>query len=153
MSQAPSVAEPGAAPTVVRTAVDELTAQLCELSGHIHAATGELVDLLGRLEACGGWQGSGIRSIGHWASIYLGIDGRTAAQQARVGRQLADLPLIAAAVAAGELGWSKLRLLARVAEPASQAKWLDLARELSVGQLARIVAAYRRAADADDPDR
>jgi Domain of unknown function (DUF222)/HNH endonuclease len=141
------------APTAVRTEADELTSALCELAGQIHAATAELVRLLGRLDALDGWQGVGIRSLGHWASIYLGIDLRTAAQQARVGRQLEALPAIAGAAAAGELGWSKLRLLARVAEAASETKWLDLAREMSVGQLARVVAAYRRASDTDDPDR
>jgi hypothetical protein len=157
VSQCPSVTEPNAAPTggpfVVRTEVDELTAQLCELAGHVHAAAAELVRLLGRFDAIDGWQGVGIRSLGHWASIYLGIDLRTAAHQAKVGRQLDDLPAIAGAAAAGELGWSKLRLVAQVAEPESEKKWLDLAREMSVGQLARVVGAYRRAADTDDPDR
>jgi hypothetical protein len=70
-----------------------------------------------------------------------------------VGHQLETLPAIAEAAGAGELGWSTLRLLARVAEPASETKWLDLAQEMSVGQLARVVGAYRRASDADDPDR
>lgn len=153
MSRAQPAFNPHDGPSLVRTDVDELTASLCELAGHIHAATAELVRLLGRLDAIEGWQGVGIRSLGHWASIYLGIDLRTAAQQAQVGRQLDALPAIDRAAAAGELGWSKLRLLARVAEPASQAKWLDLARELSVGQLARVVGAYRRASETDDPDR
>jgi Domain of unknown function (DUF222) len=137
----------------VRTEVDELAAALCELAGQIHAATAELVRLLGRLDAVEGWQGVGIRSLGHWASIYLGIDLRTAAQQARVGRQLDALPAIGAAADAGELGWSKLRLVAKVAEPDTETKWLELAREMSVGQLGRVVGAYRRASDTDDPDR
>ena len=153
MSRVRPAFNPHDGPSVVRTDVEELTASLCELAGHIHAATAELVRLLGRLDAIEGWQGVGIRSLGHWASIYLGIDQRTAAQQAQVGRQLDGLPTIGRAAAAGELGWPKLRLVARVAEPASEAKWLDLARELSVGQLARVVGAYRRASDTDDPDR
>ena len=153
MSQGPRPVDPITAPSVVRTEVDELTAQLCELAGHVHAATAELVRLLGRLDAIDGWQGVGIRSLGHWASIYLGIDLRTASLQAKVGRQLDELPAIAAAAAAGELGWSKLRLVAQVAEPTSQTKWLDLAREMSVGQLARVVGVYRRAAETDDADR
>jgi hypothetical protein len=136
----------------VRSEVDHLSATLCELAGQIHAATAELLRLLGRLDAIGGWQGMGIRSLGHWASIYLGIDMRTAAQQARVGRQLEALPAIAGAAAAGELGWSKLRLVAKVAQPETESRWLDLAREMSVGQLGRVVAAYRRAEETDDHD-
>jgi hypothetical protein len=97
--------------------------------------------------------GGGHSLVGHWASVYLGIDIRTAAQQAKAGRQLEMLPAIARAAARGELGWSKLRLVVQVAEPASDTKWLDLAREMSVGQLARVVGAYRRASDTHDPDR
>lgn len=139
--------------SVVRTEADQLTSQLCELAGHIHAAQAELVALLGRLAACGGWQGVGIRSIGHWASIELGIDARTASAQAKAGLRLSTVPAVAAAARAGELGWDKVRLLCQVVEPHTQARWLGLAHEMSVGQLARVVAAYRRAADdAADPD-
>jgi hypothetical protein len=138
---------------VVRTEVDEVDSALCQLAGQINAANAELLELLARFDALGGWHGVGIRSIGHWASINLGIDMRTAAQQARVGRQLAELPAIAEAAAAGELGWSKLRLLGQVAEPATEDKWLGFAREMSVGQLARVVGAYRRAEDADRRSR
>jgi Domain of unknown function (DUF222)/HNH endonuclease len=139
--------------SVVRTEVDVLTSRLCELAGHIHAATAELVSLLGELERCGGWQGVGLRSIGHWASIELGIDARTASAQARAGLLLATVPEIARAARAGELGWDKLELLVRVVEPASESHWLTLAREMSVGQLRRVVSAYRRASgDTGDPD-
>ncbi|HKX72135.1 MAG TPA: DUF222 domain-containing protein [Acidimicrobiales bacterium] len=140
-------------PGAVRTEADDVSAALRELAGQIHAANAELVGLLSRFDALGGWHGIGIRSLGHWASIHLGIDVHTAAHQAQVGQRLAALPAIAAAAAAGELGWSKLQLVARVAEPASEAKWLGLAREMAVGQLARVVSAYRRASETDDPDR
>jgi hypothetical protein len=140
-------------PAVVRTEADEVSRALRELAGQIHAANAELVGLLSRFDALGGWHGIGIRSLGHWASIHLGIDVRTAAHQTQVGHRLGALPAIAAAAAAGELGWSKLQLVARVAEPASEAKWLGLAREMAVGQLARVVSAYRRASETDDPDR
>ncbi|MGH9113247.1 MAG: DUF222 domain-containing protein, partial [Acidimicrobiales bacterium] len=140
-------------PAVVRTEVDEMTAALGELAGQIHAANAELVALLARFDTLGGWHGIGIRSLGHWASIHLGIDVRTAAQQTQVGHRLEALPAIATAAAAGELGWAKLQLVARVAEPDSEAKWLGLAREMAVGQLARVVSAYRRASESDDPDR
>jgi hypothetical protein len=140
-------------PAVVRTEANQVSAALRELAGQIHAANAELVGLLSRFDALGGWHGIGIRSLGHWASIHLGIDVRTAAQQTQIGHRLAALPAIAAAAAAGELGWSKLQLVARVADPASEAKWLGLAREMAVGQLARVVSAYRRASETDDPDR
>lgn len=137
--------------SVVRSRDDEVMSRLGELAGHIHAATAELVMLLGELETCGGWQGVGLRSIGHSASIELGIDARTACAQARAGQRLATVPAVAAAALRGELGWAKVRLLAGVVEPESQGHWLGLAREMSVGQLHRVVAAYRRVTDDDTP--
>lgn len=145
------VPEPGRHLSVVRSDTDELISRLCELAGHIHAANAELIGLLGQLDATGGWQGVGIRSIGHWASIELGIDAKVASAQARAGQRLATVPAIDAAARAGELGWDKLKLLDKVIEPATQARWLTLAREMSVGQLARVTAAYRRASD-DTPE-
>ncbi len=61
------------------------------------------------------------------------------------------MPAVAAAAVGGELGWAKVRLLAGVVEPESQDHWLGLAREMSVGQLHRVVAAYRRVTDDDTP--
>src|SRR5512139_520590 len=101
-----------------------------------------MVLLLGELDASGGWGGVGLRSIGHWASIDLGIAARTAAAQAQAGRVLASAPLVTAAARAGELGWDKLKLLVQVVEPNTEARWLAMAREMSVGQLSRVVAAF-----------
>jgi Domain of unknown function (DUF222)/HNH endonuclease len=137
---------------VVRTEADELISHVAVLAGHIHAATAELAMLLGRLDAINGWVGAGLRSIGHWASIDLGINARSASAMARVGRQLADLPAIAAAARSGVLGWDKVELVCRVVDPATETKWLDLAREMSVGQLRRLVSAYRRASADPAPD-
>jgi hypothetical protein len=119
--------------------------RLGELAAHIHATTAELVLLLGEVDSSGGWQGIGLRSVGHWASIDLGVAARVAQAQARAGQRLKELPSIAAAALAGELGWDKISLLTQVAEPDSEAHWLHLAREMSVGQLARLVSAYRQA--------
>jgi hypothetical protein len=138
---------------VVVARADVVESALCELAGLIHAANAELLGLLAEFDRLGGWQGVGIRSLGHWAAIHLGIDARTAGAQARVGHRLGELPAIAAACAAGEIGWAKARVLADVAEPATDQRWLDLAREMSVTQLTRCASAYRRASDTDDPDR
>ena len=135
------------------TRADEVESELCELAALIHAANADLMRLLAEFDQLGGWVGVGIRSVGHWAAINLGIDARTAARQATAGRRLAELPAIAAACAAGEIGWAKARVLADVADPGTDERWLGLAREMSVTQLVRCARAYRRAEDADDPER
>ena len=127
-----------------------LCRRLAVLAGHIHAAQAEMVELLGRLDACGGWHGVGLRSIGHWASIELGLDARTTGAHVRAAKVLADAPATAAAARAGELGWAKVELVTRVVEAGTDGQWCHLAREMSVGQLRRVVSAYQRADRSDD---
>jgi hypothetical protein len=127
-----------------------LRRRLGELAGHIHAAQAEMTELLVQLDDCDGWTGVGLRSIGHWASIELGLDARATTAHVRAARRLRELPAIAAAARAGELGSSKVELVTRVAEPDSDTDWLDLARKLSVGQLRRTTRAYRRAENEND---
>jgi hypothetical protein len=122
-----------------------LRRRLGELAGHIHAAHVEMIELLAQLDDCDGWTGVGLRSIGHWASIELGLDARATTAHVRAAHRLRQLPAIAAASRAGELGSAKVELVTRVAEPDSDADWLDLARKLSVGQLRRTTRAYQRA--------
>src|SRR6266853_3403047 len=53
----------------------------------------------------------------------------------------------------GELSLDKARQLCRVATPADEEIWLDLAHAASGSQLERICRAYRRAMEANDPVR
>lgn len=127
-----------------------LCRRLAVLAAHVHAAQAEMVELLGRLDACGGWHGVGLRSIGHWASIELGLDARTTGAHVRAAKVLAKAPVVAEAARAGELGWAKVELVTRVVESGTDEKWCDLAREMSVGQLRRVVSAFQRACSDDD---
>ena len=108
------------------TAID-LGRQLCELSAHIQAAQAELALRLAAFDDGTGWGGAGIRSCPHWLSINAGLDLHTSADLLRVGHALADLPLIRRAFSAGQLSLDKVRALLRVASPADEEIWLDLA--------------------------
>src|SRR5690606_32221477 len=121
---APGGLRPSSSGGVVASRADVLESQLCELAGLVHAANAQLMDLLAELDQIGGWQGTGIRSLGHWAAINLGIDARTADRQATAGRRLHELPAIAAACRSGELGWAKARLLTDVAVSTTDERWL-----------------------------
>src|SRR5919108_829942 len=88
---------PSVTPNGERTEADVVGTALAELAAQLHAANAELVRLLARFDELGGWQGVGIRSIGHWAAINLGIEPRVAEAQTRVGRGLSALPAVAAA--------------------------------------------------------
>ena len=68
----------------------------------------------------------------------------------RVARALQDLPLIAAAFEAGELSYSKVRAITRVAVPDDQHEWIGIAAESTGAGLDRIVATVRSALDRDE---
>ena len=140
-----------AAPRLDQGAAAAAGSQLCELGAHIQAALAEFAVLVASFDAGGGWGGAGIRSCPHWLSIQAGLDLSTSADLLRVGHALADLPLLRQAFAAGQLSLDKVRALIRVASPADEEVWLELALGCDASQLVRICRECRRSMDADAP--
>ena len=104
-------------PTPERVAeLDRLGDEIAELSAHLEAATARLLDLIRAFDARGGW-GNGFRSCAHWLSWRIGLDLGAAREKVRVARALGALPLLAQALARGELSYAKVRALTRVATP------------------------------------
>src|ERR1700730_3350965 len=121
--------------------------RLCALLAPIHATPAAAAPLAASFDADGGWGGAGIRSLPHWLSINAGLDLHTSADLLRVGHGLADLPLIRQAFAAGQLSLDKVRALLRVATPADEPVWLELALGADASQLIRICRECRRSMD------
>src|SRR3954467_6421221 len=57
------------------------------------------------------------------------------------------LPVIKAAFTSGELSYSKVRALTRVAEPGTEAELVEFARHATASQVERTVRAWRRSDD------
>jgi len=129
----------------------ELGRQLSELSAHIQAAQAEFALRLAAFDDGAGWGGAGIRSCAHWLSIEAGLDSHTSGDLLRIGHALADLPLIRQAFTGGRLSLDKVRALLRVATPADEEVWLELALGADAAQLVRICREVRRSMDADAP--
>jgi hypothetical protein len=68
----------------------------------------------------------------------------------RTARVLVGLPETSAAMACGELSFSQVRALSRVARPDNEPALLALARGCTTAQLERMVRGWRRAATRDD---
>ena len=94
---------------------DELAAAVATLAAHIHAATWRLLTLIAELDRRGVWADQGALTCAHWLGWACGIDTHTAREKVRVARALEGFPLLSAAAARGELGYSKLRALTRIA--------------------------------------
>src|SRR3954470_3102037 len=92
-----------------------LEREISELAAHIHAATCRWLLLVGEYDRREGWAEWGCKSCAQWLSWRCSLAPSAAREQVRVARQLAELPLIAAAFGRGELSYSQVRALSRVA--------------------------------------
>jgi len=135
---------PVIAATPKRTAeLDRLGDQIAELSAHLDAATARLLALIREFDARGGWN-TGFRSCAAWLSWRVGLDLGAARERVRVARSLGTLPLLAEALACGELSYAKVRALTRVATPETEARLLGVGRGGTAAHVERIVRGWRR---------
>lgn len=80
----------------------------------------------------------------------LGLSKRRARDLLAAGRKLARLPKLDHALSVGELTWSKVRLVARIATPDTEQAWIEQIRPLTHEEVHAMV---RRAREGDPPGR
>ena len=124
--------------------------QIAELSARIDAATYDLLSHLHEFDRRYGWEGW--RSCAHWLNWRTGLDLGAAREKLRVAAALADLNHVSAAMARGQLSYSKVRALTRVASPATEARLLAVALCATAAQVERLVRAWRRVDRDAQPD-
>jgi len=122
--------------------LDRLGDEIAELSAHLDAATARLLALIREFDARGGWN-TGFRSCAAWLSWRVGLDLGAARERVRVARALEVLPLLAEALARGELSYAKVRALTRVATPETEARLLAVGRAGTAAHVERIVRGWR----------
>ncbi|MEN8176511.1 MAG: DUF222 domain-containing protein [Pseudomonadota bacterium] len=129
--------------------IDSIADEIAELSALIGAATHRLICLIGELDRRDGWvdpvSSTGFRSCAHWLSWRVGLSLGTARQYVRIAKALPDLARISAAFGAGELSYSKVRAVTRIATPENEEMLLGMAREGTAAQVERVVRDFRRA--------
>jgi len=123
---------------------DELGDRIQELSAHIAAATYRFLRLLAEFDRRRGWAEWGTKSCAHWLSWRCGIDLGAAREKVRVARALDDLPMICEAFSRGELSYSKVRAITRIATPQTEDELLTLARAGTANHVEKVVRGYRR---------
>ncbi len=74
----------------------------------------------------------------------MGLDPGAARERVRVARALGTLPLLARALAHGELSYAKVRALTRVATPDTEEQLLVLGRAGTAAHVERIIRGWRR---------
>jgi Domain of unknown function (DUF222)/HNH endonuclease len=130
--------------------LERLEAQICELAGHLTAATCRFLVLLGDFDARQGWASWEMNSCAQWLSWKCQMSSGTAREHVRVARALRDLPVIRAEFGAGRLSYAKVRALTRIATPQTEAGLAEIAGPMTGNQLERFARAHRQVSSADD---
>jgi hypothetical protein len=97
------------------------------------------------------WRPLGMVSALDYLERVLGYAPRTAQDRLRVARALGALPQLTAALAGGELPFSAVRELTRVATPATETSWIAAATGKNLRQIEDLVADHRPGDHPDDP--
>jgi hypothetical protein len=133
----------GCLPTPGQAEVEALGERIALLSAQLAAATYELLVMLREFDQRGGW-GCGFRSCAHWLNWRTGLELGAAREKVRVAHALSALPTLSGAMQRGELSYSKVRALTRMATPANEAELLIFATAGTASHVEKLVRAYKR---------
>lgn len=124
--------------------IEELGDEIAILAAHIHGGTYQFLEKIARFDRLRGWEPGGHRSCAHWLSYRTGLDIGTAREHVRVARALEELPRTSKAMSGGDLSFSQVRALTRVAGEDTEADLLELATGCTTAQLERMVRAWKK---------
>jgi hypothetical protein len=133
--------------------LQELEAQITELAGHLNAANYRWLTLIAEFDRRHGWADGKLPSCAHWLNFKCGLNLGAAREKVRVAHALLDLPKVAASMARGELSYSKVRALTRVASAATEDALLMIALHGTAYHVERLVRGFRRAQEAAELSR
>src|SRR5271156_1102007 len=136
-----------------RAYLAELEAQITELAGQLNAAQYRWLMLVAEFDRRKGWSDGQLHSCAHWLNFKCGLNLGAAREKVRVAHALSGLPKIAASMARGELSYSKVRAVTRVACAATEDTLLMVARHGTAHHVERLVRGYRRAQEAEELSR
>jgi 5-methylcytosine-specific restriction endonuclease McrA len=130
--------------------IEELEEQITELAGHLNAAHYRWLLLIREFDRRVGWGDGKLASCAHWLNFKCGINLGAAREKVRVAHALSSLPLISASMARGELSYSKVRALTRVASRATEKDLLNIALHGTAHHVEKTVRLFRQAMQAQE---
>lgn len=133
--------------------IEDLEAQITELAGQLNAANYRWLTLIAEYDRRQGWADGALHSCAHWLNFKCGLNLGAAREKVRVAHALGGVPKIAAAMARGELSYSKVRALTRVATEATEDTLLMIALHGTAYHVEAIVRHFRQAQEAQELSR
>lgn len=129
-------------PSVRPTA--ELAAEITELAGHLNAANYRWLTLIAEFDRRNGWSDGLSQSCAHWLNWKCGLDMGAAREKVRVAHALENLPKISQAMECGQLSYSKVRALTRIACAEIEELLVMIALHGTAAHVEKLVNVYRR---------
>jgi hypothetical protein len=125
--------------------LEQLEAIIFQGAANLTAAEHDWLLAVAEFDRREGWKLWECYSCAAWLSWQAGLDIRAAREKVRVARALEQFPLIASAMATGQLSYSKVRAVTRIATPECERALVEMALAGTTNHVERIVSAYRRA--------
>ena len=122
-------------PVIKLVSIDDLDQAIVNLSGRINAATYELLVLIREFDERAGWLQWGLGNCTEWLHYRCDLSMNAAREKVRVAHALKTLPAIAAAFATGELSYSKVRAMTRVAGAGNENELLSFALQTTTSRV------------------
>ena len=131
---------------------DQLADKITTLAGQINAATYRFLKMIAEFDRRKAWVGPGIRSCAYWLAWKSGLDITVAREKVRVAKALVGLPKTNGAFEKGELSYSKVRAMTRVATADNESFLLDIAQYGTTEHVVKLAGAFRTVSRAEDFD-
>ena len=146
-------ASAGGAQELAELSTEHLEEGIVDLAARISAATCRWLQLVAEFDRRGAHEEMGFAQCATWLAWRCSIAPRSAREHVRVARALKELPLVREAMERGELTYSKVRVVTRVATPDIEEDLVELALQATAAQLERLARAYGRAMNVEDEQR
>ena len=131
---------------------EQLGAEITRLCSHIYAAEARLLNLIRIFDERKYWEELGLCSCAHWLNFKCGIGMNAAREKVRVANALAELPKISTAFEKGQLSYSKVRAMTRIADNSNEDYLLMIAHHGTAHHVEKLVAKFRTAQRLQDAE-
>ena len=128
---------------IIKTPIDELESEIVSLHSHLCAEEYQFLVKLREFDLRQGWRSYHFNHCAEWLNMKCGISLSTGREKLRVAKALFFLPHISGAYQNGELSYSKVRAMTRVASDTTEQELLGYARKATASQVDQHCAGLR----------
>ena len=127
----------------IKTPIDLLESEIVTLHAHLCAEEYQFLVKLREFDLRRGWEAYHFNHCAEWLNMKCGISLSTGREKLRVAKALFFLPHISGAYQNGELSYSKVRAMTRVATEITERELLGYARKATASQVDQHCAGLR----------